>query len=401
MASFESQRQVQEFSKGIDRLGPEPGEQTAASAPCAEDAGKQLIGGQVIGGRKHVPQKFVSGGKSRTGLPAGPEFRPQASFPVVGEFEQFLFGQADYRALEYRRQGEVVLGKKQKPAQRQQIHDRDVLGEHQPVDSRDIDAQCLERAHQIVHESAAAPDQNHDVAGGDRTAPGFEHLAIADHPGDAGGDDGREPGLRRSAPDPLDRRFPALGLIRVQRRNGRPQLHETAGSLAGRLVHDRAVIQRHAVPGRDLFEYGVHGAKNRVDGSEGNIQVHVRPSAAGAGDLSGQPIPYRGEIFRCGALETENRLLDVTNREHGAIRLTGPLAGKKFVDNRIDDGPLIRAGVLSLVDQDMIETAVELVEDPGRDTGTREKPPGIENQILVVEERPGPLFPLIGIDEGP
>ena len=129
-------------------------------------------------------------------------------------------------------------------------------------------------------------------------------------------------------------------------------------------MHNRAIIQRHAVPGRGLFEYCVHGAENRSDGPEGNIQVHIGPLTAGAGDRFGQPIPCRGEVFRRGALETENRLLDVTNREHGAIQVAGPLTDKEFLDNRIDDGPLIRAGVLGFVDQDMIETAVELVENP-------------------------------------
>ena len=37
----------------------------------------------------------------------------------------------------------------------------------------------------------------------------------------------------------------------------------------------------------------------------------------------------------------------------------------KLLRQRLDDPPLIRAGVLRLVDQDVVESAIQLVEDPG------------------------------------
>ena len=41
-------------------------------------------------------------------------------------------------------------------------------------------------------------------------------------------------------------------------------------------------------------------------------------------------------------------------------------AREEFLRQALHDIPLLRAGVLRLVDQDMVDAAVELVEHPGR-----------------------------------
>ena len=69
-----------------------------------------------------------------------------------------------------------------------------------------------------------------------------------------------------------------------------------------------------------------------------------------------------------GALEAEDRLLLVADREQRARThpLARALAGKELLRQLVDDAPLLRAGVLRFVDQDVVEPAVELVEHPGR-----------------------------------
>src|SRR5688500_4478778 len=64
------------------------------------------------------------------------------------------------------------------------------------------------------------------------------------------------------------------------------------------------------------------------------------------------------------ALEAENRLLVVADREDGPLAARCPLAGEKFEGKGADDVPLSRVGVLRRVDEDMIGALVELEADP-------------------------------------
>ena len=50
-----------------------------------------------------------------------------------------------------------------------------------------------------------------------------------------------------------------------------------------------------------------------------------------------------------------------------------PLAGEELLGQRLDDRPLLGVGVLRLVDQDVVDAAVELVEHPGRDARPRSR----------------------------
>src|SRR5882724_13446412 len=77
-----------------------------------------------------------------------------------------------------------------------------------------------------------------------------------------------------------------------------------------------------------------------------------------------------GELARLGALEREDRLLLVADREDRSRRLARTLAGGEFRHQLRDDLPLPRARVLRLVDQHVIDAEIELVMHPcGVDIG--------------------------------
>ncbi len=99
--------------------------------------------------------------------------------------------------------------------------------------------------------------------------------------------------------------------------------------------------------------------------------------------------------MRCRALERENGLLLVADREHRAHGvLARTLAGGKFRDDVLDNVPLPRTGVLRFVDQDMIDAAVELVMHPaGRDLVQHRK--RLVDQIVIVEQAALVLFAAI------
>src|SRR3546814_11269927 len=52
----------------------------------------------------------------------------------------------------------------------------------------------------------------------------------------------------------------------------------------------------------------------------------------------------------------------------------------------LDEVPLLRAGVLRLVDQQVIEATVELEQHPGDAAVAREQTVGIVNEVVVVEQ---------------
>ena len=76
------------------------------------------------------------------------------------------------------------------------------------------------------------------------------------------------------------------------------------------------------------------------------------------------------------------------------VTLRAPGAGGEFGDQLPDDLPLLVAGVLRLVDQQMIDAEVELVVDPGRiDVG--EKLQRLVDEIVVIEKPAARLLVVI------
>ncbi len=79
-------------------------------------------------------------------------------------------------------------------------------------------------------------------------------------------------------------------------------------------------------------------------------------------------IAHEAEVRRVGVLETVDGLFLVADGENGArqrpFTLAGAFAGIEVPGQSFDHLPLGGTGVLGLVDQDVVDTAVELVMDP-------------------------------------
>lgn len=91
------------------------------------------------------------------------------------------------------------------------------------------------------------------------------------------------------------------------------------------------------------------------------------------------------ELRGISALEAEDRLLDVTDGEHRSAALLGCLAGKKLGGQRTDHPPLMRARVLRLVDQQVVDSAVQLIENPRCVSFLFQKACGRFDQIIEIE----------------
>ena len=71
-----------------------------------------------------------------------------------------------------------------------------------------------------------------------------------------------------------------------------------------------------------------------------------------------------------------------------------------FLDQSLDDLPLRGIGVLRLVDQHMVDLAIELVPDPVAHSRRREQPPRPVDQIVEVRDTGGALGTSVSRGEG-
>src|SRR4051794_36753520 len=91
------------------------------------------------------------------------------------------------------------------------------------------------------------------------------------------------------------------------------------------------------------------------------------------------------ETSRIGALEAIDRLLEVADHEQGPVALLAfARAAEEFLDQPRDDLPLRGVGVLRLVDQDMIDLAIELVTDPVPHPRLREQAPSPFDEVVEI-----------------
>ncbi len=92
------------------------------------------------------------------------------------------------------------------------------------------------------------------------------------------------------------------------------------------------------------------------------------------------------ELGRVGALEAVDRLLLVADDEDRARNLARAGAGEELARERLDHAPLRRARVLRLVDENVVDAAVEAPEHPGGGAGPGEQRLGAVDEVVEVEE---------------
>ena len=144
--------------------------------------------------------------------------------------------------------------------------------------------------------------------------------------------------------------------------------------LAMGIMRDRLIARGEAGPRRRVGENLVDEFQNlgrRAPRGEKRL-VHER--LLGLGRQALEMLAVDVELGRIGALEAEDGLLLVADREDGArCAASRGLAGEEFLGQLVDDGPLFGAGVLGFVDQNMVDAIVELVEHPLRGMSPRSR----------------------------
>ncbi len=148
-----------------------------------------------------------------------------------------------------------------------------------------------------------------------------------------------------------------------------------------------------------MAEDCVDRLQHRLGRSERNLQGYDPPHLTGSGDARLEMLAHAQKGARIGALKAVDRLFRIAHGKDRADAIARTLAGEELFGEGGDDLPLLRIGVLRLVDQNMVETAIELEQDPRCHAGSSQQVQRLGDQILVVEHALGPLAPVIGVDQ--
>ena len=305
------------------------------------------------------------------------------------------------RALEQAGEVEVVLGQEDRPPQGHQILHRDMIAQRQPVGAGGGHARLLQGTHQPLLQDAAPPEQDHHVARPDRLAGTLQHLAAIQPVADRPGDGPRHTALGLVADPRRARQRPGLaGRLGLRRAGQRPQLDQAGvvGAL-GAVVQDAPRIDHARLCFRQC-ENGVDRRQDRGHRPEGPVeQLGIDRPAGGRGPRR-QALAHGTEVGEVGTLETVDRLLLVADHEQGSRIVARAVASEELLGQLEHDRPLARAGVLGLVDQDMVDARIQLVEHPLGLARFVQQLAGALDQVVIVEHRPLRLQRLVSIDGG-
>ncbi len=404
MAALVGQGEVEELVDRVIRIGTQPCQHAfspvaAGRCGCGKDAGVQLEGRTEVDPCQEVRQPVPDGAVA--GLGSGHLIQPlpdRSSAAIPGQREQIVVIEPDQRPLEHGGQREVVLRQQQEPAERNEVHHGDLVGQNHAVDAGHRNAQILQAAHQCLEECGAGPDEHHNIARAHLAAPRPEALS-ADPSADPVRQQTRQPTGGVVASAALDRQAPGRLVLALAGPDRRPQFDPPRMADPMREMMQRRV--RLDDPARrtfsfkdkvDRFQHGFCRAKRRVE-------LDRPPQRATVDDAPREMIAHATEFLRIGVLEAEDRLLDVADGEDRACHVAAPLTGEELLGEADHHLPLLRARVLRLVDQDMVDSAVQLVQDPRCDSLPVEQLSGQQDQIVVVEARDRSFRLRIGVQQ--
>ncbi len=252
LGPFVGEREVQEFVERIGGFRAEPRQNLPAAAFAAEEM------------RIEAERRFAAGelgealelrGRRRTRRVFGfSQRRPQRAAAAPGQREQLVVVEPEQRALEHGRERKIVAFVEECVGEHQEIHDRDVLGQHQPVGARNRDGGVLERANDRLEQGPALAHQDEDVAGA---------AALIEQDTDRGRNTLGELRLWIGLGRFVERRVPRLDLGRRRRRDRRPDLDETRrfswqGDVGGNAVRIAGDARENPRPRKHRIDCAEH-----------------------------------------------------------------------------------------------------------------------------------------------
>src|SRR5262249_7086998 len=125
--------------------------------------------------------------------------------------------------------------------------------------------------------------------------------------------------------------------------------------------------------------------KNRLRRAERQRESDIVPALPGGARSRAKVASYLAKALRVSALEAVDRLLFVAHRKQRANPFACVLAGEEFLGKSRNDRPLRWIGVLRLINENVVDAAVDLEQNPGCSTRAGHKVLRLEDQVFVVE----------------
>ncbi len=339
---------------------------------------------EVVDAGQQGGEEFPGGAPVVLVLGAVAQRLPQRAAAADRQAHQAVVGQAAEWAGQQAGEAEIVLRQQQRVGQRHQVLHRRLSGQQQAIEAGDGHAARLQRAHQGAGEIVAPAHEHHHVAGGKLAVPAGERHGAAGFIGDPVGQPlGQD--LRRGALALVALRHRPrfrVRFVRAQREG--PQLDASGMSGAIGIVAQLAGVF-DAGGGERVGEHRIDQCQHRLGRAERHVQRHLTEFLVRCFHPPAQRCAGAIELVGVGALEGVDRLLAIAHREHRAVRLARAETGKKFLGQRVGDAPLCRRGVLHLVQQQVVDAAVELVQHPGG-AGIDQQVRGAADQVVVVQQ---------------
>ena len=378
------QRRAEQLLDRVAGFLAEPADEPAPSVQrTGQDMIEKAIGRLVIGPHQQVRQA-IDGRRIASVAHGG----TQAALPPESHPVQLFLAPAEQRRHQQRRQRQIILRLHREPGGRQQIAHRQRRIEPQPIDACHRHPLRVQPRDDQRRQRAPLAHQDQDILGAQRPPPRFEHQAIVDPDADLPGEP-RGEGARGIVDPPFLARVVrsfvlvprAMGFQQGDRSRPAP---ETGMRFGGILQPERVAAQ--------IVDQLIDQFEDRRRRSERLIERQRQDGPAGLRRL---PFEYHlggPERFGIGALETEDRLLEIADGEDRShSRRSRALAGEELPGQHRHDRPLFGIGILRLVDQDVIGLPVELVPDPVTHAVGQQQPHRRADEIVEIHQ-PGALL---------
>ena len=192
---------------------------------------------------------------------------------------------------------------------------------------------------------------------------------------------------------------PVVGLVDDIGADRRPDLDIARRIGADRLVAQRIGVMADTAPHTRVGEDAVDGGEHVVGRTERPGELEVGKARLRIADAARKQQPAFSEGIGGRALEGIDRLFLVADGKNGAMHGARALAREELVGQPLHDLPLVGAGVLRLVEQDVVDALVELVLHPGAGIGPCQEAGGFDDEVVEVEETTASLQRLVAGDQ--
>ena len=166
---------------------------------------------------------------------------------------------------------------------------------------------------------------------------------------------------------------------------------------------DRFGAGRHTGHTIAIFKHPVDGVQHGLRRAERNIERYTRHGLADKRGCALETVAHLLEFLRCRTLEAIDRLFFVAHGEQRADRVTPCAVGKKLRRECADHRPLHGAGVLRLIDENVVQPTIKLVEHPlcrvrlARRADLGQQVGSFLDQVVEVERGAAIFLGLVGI----